>query len=94
MNQKEMLNEWASTFMNEGTLERADAVSTEWYTSFPSSAFVVLMEMARDGSEVEIEMKGNTVTVSCGGYEESGSMENLAMVMLLAAYNHANASDT
>lgn len=80
------LDEWAAKFLDEDLAGLADAVSSEWYTTSPGSAFVVLNKAAADGKKVKVEIEDGKVEVYCGDAEEEGDIENLAEIMVTACY--------
>lgn len=84
------LNEWAGRFIGEGDDTIADAVGTEWYTKSPGAAMVVLAKAASEGKAVELEIANGEVEVKCGGFEENGSLDELAKLIVTACYRCHN----
>jgi hypothetical protein len=83
---KAKLNEWAARYIGEDDDLVAEAVRTEWYTQSEGAAMAVLVKSAKEGKEVELEIEGGAVEVYCGGAEETGSIEELALLVIRACY--------
>lgn len=90
MAKREVLDEWAAKFVGEDEDTVADAVGSQWYTTSPGAAFVVLAKAAAEGKRVELEMEGGEVAVECGGAEVEGDAENLAELIVQACYDCHN----
>lgn len=87
---KAKLNEWAARFIGEDDDLIPDAVATEWYTKLPGAAFVVLHESAKKGIEVELEIEDGKVEVKCNDAVETGTLDELALLMTRACYRCHN----
>lgn len=90
MTKREVLDEWAAKFVGEDEDTVADAVGSQWYTTSPGAAFVVLAKAAAEGKRVELEMEGGEVSVECGGAETNGDAEDLAELIVQACYDCHN----
>ena len=55
MAKREVLDEWAAKFLGEDADTVPDAVGSQWYTTSPGAAFVVLNKAAAEGKRVEVE---------------------------------------
>lgn len=86
MTERKVLDEWAAKFLDEDLAGVADAVSSEWYTSSPGAAFVVLNKAASEGKKVKIEIEGGEADVYCGDEEVEGSVDQLAELIIAACY--------
>lgn len=87
---REMLDRWAAKHLGEEGSDVEDAVSSEWYTSSPGAAFVVLSGMAEDGKEVKLEIDDEGVEVYCGEVFVKGKIKDLAELIVTACYRCAN----
>ena len=87
---REELDQWAAKFMGEDEDTIGDAVASQWYTTSPGAAFVVLNKAAAEGHRVELEMEGGEVSIECGEAEVEGDAENLAELIVQACYDCYN----
>lgn len=83
---KNALNKWAAEFVGEEDDMVAGAITAQWYTTQPGAAMVVLAKMASEGSKVELEIEDKQVEVSCDGYEETGTTDDLALLITTACW--------
>lgn len=90
MAKREVLDEWAAKFVGEDEDTVADAVASQWYTTSPGAAFVVLNKAAAEGKKVKLEIEGGEAEVYCGEAEAEGSVENLAELIVQACYDCHN----
>ena len=86
MVKREVLDEWAAKFVGEDEDTVAEAVASQWYTTSPGAAFVVLNKAAAEGKKVKVEIEDGEVEVYCGDAEEEGTVDNLAEVIVAACY--------
>ena len=87
---KAKLNGWAARYIGEDDDLIPDAVNTSWYTTSPGAAMVVLMQSAKDGKKVELEIEGGKVEVKCGDAEEVGSIDEVALLITRACWRCHN----
>jgi hypothetical protein len=87
---KAKLNEWAARHIGEDEDMLPDAIDTEWYTSSPGAAMVLLHKMATSGKKVELEIEDGKVEVSCGEATETGTLRDLSLLITTACYRCAN----
>jgi len=87
---REVLDEWAAKFVGEEGDDVGSAVASQWYTTSPGAAFVVLNKSAAEGKKVELEIDGGKVEVSCGETKVEGSETELAMLIVEACYRCHN----
>ncbi len=90
MAKREVLDEWAAKFLGEDADTVPDAVGSQWYTTSPGAAFVVLNKAAAEGKRVELEMEGGEVSIECGDAEVEGDVENLAELIVQVCYDCYN----
>ena len=80
------LDEWAAKFIGEEEDSVGDAVASQWYTTSPGAAFVVLSKCAAEGMNASIDMTDGKVSVTCGKATEVGTFDDLAKVIVAACY--------
>lgn len=85
MNTRKM-DEWAAKFIGEDEDLIPDAVDAEWYTKHHTAAFVLLAKSAEEGHDVELAINGGTVEVKCGAAVETGTFDELALLITRACY--------
>lgn len=84
------LDEWAARHIGEDDDMVPDAVEQGWYTKSPGAAMVLLHKCASDGMKVELEIEDGKVEVSCGEAEETGVLDDLALLVVTACYRCCN----
>lgn len=87
---KATLNKWAAAHIGEDDQDITDAVEMEWYTKSPGAALVLLYQCASEGKKVELEINDGKVEVYCGTAEETGALEDLALLVTTACYRCFN----
>ena len=87
---KAKLNEWAARYIGEDDDLVPDAVNTSWYTTSPGASMAVLMQSAKEGKKVELEIEDGKVEVKCGDAEEVGSIDELALLVTRACWRCHN----
>ena len=90
MAKREVLDEWAAKFVGEDEDTIADAVASQWYTTSPGAAFVVLNKAAAEGKKAKVEFEDGKVEVYCGEAEAEGPVEKLAELIVQACYDCHN----
>ena len=80
----EALDRWAAEFVGEDDIE--SAVESQWYTTSPAAAFVVLTKAALEGSKVSVSLDGERAQVSCGHATEEGASSDLGELIVRACF--------
>jgi hypothetical protein len=84
------LDEWAAKFLGETGSDVDDAVASKYYTTSPGAAFVVLNKCAAEGCKIDLKIADGKVEAECDEGEAKGSVNELAKLMITAAYNCHN----
>ena len=87
---KAKLNEWAARHIGEDDDLIPDAVETEWYTKSPGAAMVLLHKCATEGKKIELEIEDGKVEVYCGDALETGTRDEVALLITRACYRCHN----
>jgi len=87
----EQLNRWAADFIGEDDEGTEEAIDSQWYTSDPGPAMVVLAKTADHGFSVELSIKDSKVEIEVGGTEVEGTFTELPRLIVEACYGaHSN----
>lgn len=87
---KSKLNEWAARFIGEDDDLVPDAIDTEWYTTSPGAAMVLLAKAAKEGKKIELEIEDGKVEVYCGDAQEIGTLDELPLLITTACFRCHN----
>lgn len=82
----EKLDQWAAKYIGEDEDTIGDAVASQWYTTSPGAAFVILNKCAAEGMDASVDISKGKVTVKCGEATETGDVDEIAKVIVAACY--------
>ncbi len=84
------INEWAARYIGEDEDLIPDVVESQWYTTSPGAALVLLHKCAKEGCEIELEVEDGEVEVKCDEAVETGTMDEFALLVTRACYRCRN----